>query len=81
MKFFYLSGDLGAVIKKFGHALIPRESSTLLKQWDLWGPLILITILAILLQSDSTRKSSGMQFAEVITLMLIGSIIVSVCFH
>lgn len=73
------SGDLGAVCRKFGYAIIPRHSSTLLQQWDLWGPLILITTLAILLQSNATKSSAGVQFAEVFTLMLIGSIAVTVC--
>ncbi|UJR26500.1 hypothetical protein I4U23_007827 [Adineta vaga] len=70
--------DLGAVFRKFGYAVIPRHSSTLLQQWDLWGPLILVTTLAILLQSSATKSSAGVQFAEVFTLMLIGSIAVTV---
>ncbi|CAF3167927.1 unnamed protein product [Rotaria socialis] len=70
--------DLKAVLRKFGHALIPRQSSTLLQQWDLWGPLILVTVLAILLQSDTTTASSGMQFAEIFTLVLIGSVMISI---
>ncbi|CAF0777676.1 unnamed protein product [Rotaria sordida] len=70
--------DLSAVIRKFGYAVIPRQSTTLLQQWDLWGPLILITTLAILLQSNATKSSTGVQFAEVFTLMLIGSIAVTV---
>ncbi len=74
-------GDLSAVFRKFGYAVIPRHSSTLLQQWDLWGPLILITTLAILLQSNATKTSAGAQFAEVFTLMLIGSIAVTVCFE
>ncbi|CAF3723408.1 unnamed protein product, partial [Rotaria sordida] len=69
--------DLSAVIRKFGYAVIPRQSTTLLQQWDLWGPLILITTLAILLQSNATKSSTGVQFAEVFTLMLIGSIAVT----
>ncbi|CAF3452950.1 unnamed protein product, partial [Rotaria sp. Silwood2] len=69
--------DLGAVVRKFGYAVIPRHSSTLLQQWDLWGPLILVTTLAILLQSSATKSSAGVHFAEVFTLMLIGSIAVT----
>ena len=37
-----------------------------------------MTVLAILLQSSATKSSSGAQFAEVFTLMLIGSIAVTV---
>jgi len=78
--YFNFKGDLIAVFNKFNHALIPRQSSSLLQQWDLWGPLILITTLAILLQSNATKYSNGVHFAEVFTLMFIGSIIVTVCY-
>lgn len=70
--------DLFAVFRKFSYVIIPRQSSTLLQQWDLWGPLILITALAVLLQSNSTKISNGIQFAEVFSLMFIGAIIVTV---
>ncbi|CAF4088506.1 unnamed protein product [Rotaria sp. Silwood2] len=70
--------DFNAVLRKFGHVLIPRRSLTLLQEWDLWGPLILVTTLAIFLQSNTTKTSSGTHFAEIFTLMLIGSIIVTV---
>lgn len=40
-----------------------------------------MTVLAILLQSSATKSSGGAQFAEVFTLMLIGSIAVTVSFE
>jgi hypothetical protein len=76
--FFIFTGDLFAVLRKFSHALLPRQSSSLLQQWDLWGPLILITSLAILLESHATKASNGVQFAEVFSLMFIGAIVVTV---
>ncbi|XP_069749135.1 protein YIPF6 isoform X3 [Narcine bancroftii] len=39
--------DLKAVGKKFVHVMYPRKSSTLLRDWDLWGPLVLCVLLAI----------------------------------
>merc|ERR1719411_2232967 len=33
--------DLKAVGKKFFHVLYPKESKSLLREWDLWGPLVL----------------------------------------
>ncbi|XP_065771763.1 protein YIPF6 isoform X2 [Muntiacus reevesi] len=39
--------DLKAVGKKFMHVLYPRKSNTLLRDWDLWGPLILCVTLAL----------------------------------
>ena len=73
------SGDLLDVFRKFSYVLIPRQSSTILQQWDLWGPLILITTLAILLQSNATKASNGVEFAEVFSLMFLGAIVVTVC--
>ena len=48
--------DVKAVGNKFVHVLIPRDDSELLKDWDLWGPLLLCTLLAILLQGHSGGK-------------------------
>ncbi|KAK5886991.1 hypothetical protein CesoFtcFv8_017968 [Champsocephalus esox] len=33
--------DLRAVGSKFIHVLYPKRSSVLLRDWDLWGPLLL----------------------------------------
>jgi hypothetical protein len=71
-------GDLRAVLQKFTHVLVPRRSSALLQQWDLGGPMILITTLAILLQTNTTKTSAGIQFAQVFLLMLVGAIAVTV---
>lgn len=73
-----LSGDLFAVLRKLSFVLLPRQSSALLHQWDLWGPLFLITSLAILLQSNATKESDGVEFAQVFLLMLFGAIVVTV---
>ncbi|CAG2054309.1 unnamed protein product [Timema podura] len=39
--------DLKAVGVKFYHVLYPKEKKSLLKEWDLWGPLLLCTFMAI----------------------------------
>uniref|UniRef100_A0A8C8MEH8 Protein YIPF n=1 Tax=Oncorhynchus tshawytscha TaxID=74940 RepID=A0A8C8MEH8_ONCTS len=39
--------DLKAVGKKFVHVMYPKKSSTLLRDWDLWGPLLLCVTLAL----------------------------------
>ena len=41
--------DLKAVGVKFKYVLFPRdkESKMLLKEWDLWGPLLLCTFMAV----------------------------------
>jgi len=73
--------DLGAVASKFYHVLYPKEKGSLLKEWDLWGPLILCTLMATILQGHGTeeRESSdgGPEFAEVFVIVWVGAMIVT----
>lgn len=64
--------DLRAVGKKFIHVLYPKRSSALLRDWDLWGPLLLCVTLALLLQGGAADSDDqgGPQFAEVRTRFL-----------
>ncbi|CAG0904302.1 unnamed protein product [Darwinula stevensoni] len=74
--------DLRAVGSKFYHVLYPKQKKALLKDWDLWGPLILCSIMAMMLQEsthDANRNDhGGPEFAEVFVIVWIGSIIVTV---
>lgn len=64
--------DLRAVGNKFIHVLYPKRSSALLRDWDLWGPLLLCVTLALLLQGGAADSDDqgGPQFAEVLHLVL-----------
>lgn len=76
-----LKRDLAAVGKKFFHVLIPRQSKSLLRDWDLWGPLILCVLLAMMLQGHTVVDSNndgGPQFAEVFVVVWVGAIVVTV---
>ena len=44
--------DLKAVGLKFKHVIVPREKQSLLSDWDLWGPLILCTFMAFMLENN-----------------------------
>ncbi|XP_062845087.1 protein YIPF6 [Trichomycterus rosablanca] len=72
--------DLKAVGQKFVHVMYPKKSSALLRDWDLWGPLLLCVALALMLQSGSVNKEDdgGPQFAEVFVIVWFGSIIITV---
>lgn len=61
--------DVRAVGNKFIHVLYPKRSSALLRDWDLWGPLLLCVTLALLLQGGAadSNDQGGPQFAEVLT--------------
>ncbi|XP_048775827.1 protein YIPF6-like [Ostrea edulis] len=77
--------DLRAIGVKFWHVLYPKQSKTLLKEWDLWGPLILCVFMAIMLQGSSTDSKSskdsendgGPQFAEVFVIFWVGAVVVT----
>ncbi|XP_035738047.1 protein YIPF6-like [Vespa mandarinia] len=73
--------DVRAVGKKFYHVLYPREKKSLLKEWDLWGPLVLCTFMAMILQGSSgtvdNSNDGGPEFAEVFVIVWIGSMIVT----
>ncbi|KAJ6663200.1 hypothetical protein lerEdw1_010336 [Lerista edwardsae] len=71
--------DLKAVGKKFVHVMYPKKSSALLRDWDLWGPLVLCVLLALMLQggaADST-EDRGPQFAEVFVIIWFGAVVIT----
>ncbi|XP_076002761.1 protein YIPF6 [Genypterus blacodes] len=72
--------DLRAVGNKFIHVLYPKRSSALLRDWDLWGPLLLCVTLALLLQGGAadSHNQGGPQFAEVFVIVWFGSIVITV---
>jgi len=68
--------DLKAVGSKFFHVLYPKEKKSLLREWDLWGPLILCTFMATILQGDDLHEG-GPEFAEVFVIVWVGAMIVT----
>ncbi|KXJ22882.1 protein YIPF6 [Exaiptasia diaphana] len=76
-----LKRDFKNVGKKFFHVLLPRQSKTLLRDWDLWGPLVLCVFLAMLLQGHKVADSNndgGPQFAEVFVVVWVGSFVITI---
>ncbi|XP_042868635.1 protein YIPF6-like isoform X1 [Penaeus japonicus] len=71
--------DLRAVGTKFYHVLYPKEKKALLKEWDLWGPLILCTFLAMMVQGseDADMSDGGPEFAQVFVIVWVGAAVVT----
>ncbi|KAF7996354.1 hypothetical protein HCN44_001986 [Aphidius gifuensis] len=72
--------DVRAVGNKFYHVLYPKDSKSILKEWDLWGPLVLCTFMALVLKGDDSINNvndGGPEFAEVFVIVWIGSIVVT----
>ncbi|XP_022100358.1 protein YIPF6-like [Acanthaster planci] len=78
--------DFKAVGVKLFHVLYPKQSKVLLREWDLWGPLVLCTMFAMLLQDNSSSTESdkdktgtriNAQFSEVFALLSFGAVVVA----
>ncbi|XP_069468620.1 protein YIPF6 [Ambystoma mexicanum] len=71
--------DLKAVGKKFVHVMYPKKSTALLRDWDLWGPLVLCVTLALMLQGGSanSKEEGGPQFAEVFVIIWFGAVVIT----
>jgi len=73
--------DVRAVGIKFKHVLYPKERKSLLREWDLWGPLILCTFMATILQSHVEEaeddNDGGPEFAEVFVIVWVGALVVT----
>lgn len=73
--------DLSSIYSKLLQVLYPPKqggSNELLREWDLWGPLVICLALAIILSLDSAPDQSIQVFSLVISLVTIGSVIVTV---
>ncbi|XP_015786417.1 protein YIPF6 [Tetranychus urticae] len=79
--------DLKSVASKMKYILFPISPTEIrkhfLRDWDLWGPLLLCTFMALFLHHynhDDDVKKSGPQLSELFGLIWFGSYIVSINF-
>ncbi|EIN09889.1 Yip1-domain-containing protein [Punctularia strigosozonata HHB-11173 SS5] len=73
--------DLFSIYTKLIQVLYPRRSGAgreVLRDWDLWGPLILCLLLAIMLSINAPASQSLAVFTSVIVLISVGSLVVTV---
>lgn len=72
--------DLRSIGTKFKYVMLPqsrRDKGRGLKDWDLWGPLILCLALGIMLSSQASNEQAGFAFALVFIIVWVGSGIVT----
>jgi hypothetical protein len=65
--------DLKHVGEKFGQVMRPHENQKLLREWDLYGPIFICVILALMLHGNS----KGPLFTEIFTITFFGSCVVT----
>ncbi|KZV59537.1 Yip1-domain-containing protein [Peniophora sp. CONT] len=76
-----LGRDLISIYNKLIQVLYPLrkgEAREVLKDWDLWGPLILCLALAIMLSVNAPPAQSLSTFTSVVVIVCIGSLVVTV---
>ncbi|KAL7422733.1 hypothetical protein Q5752_002025 [Cryptotrichosporon argae] len=72
--------DLTSIYAKLLQVLYPPKggNNQALRDWDLWGPLVICLSLAIFLSLDSPADQSMQVFSLVISLVTIGSVVVTI---
>uniref|UniRef100_A0A7E4UYD1 Protein YIPF n=1 Tax=Panagrellus redivivus TaxID=6233 RepID=A0A7E4UYD1_PANRE len=68
--------DLRLVSEKFAQVMRPHDNQKLLRDWDLWGPIFICVVLALLLHGSSS-SSKGPMFTEIFTMTFFGSCVVT----
>ncbi|ORX49356.1 putative terbinafine resistance locus protein [Piromyces finnis] len=70
--------DLNNVWAKMKQVLIPTGNENLLRDWDLWGPLILCMTLAIRLSFSAPENQSAMVFTITFIIIWCGAAVITV---
>ncbi|GAA6038720.1 hypothetical protein JCM8097_002364 [Rhodosporidiobolus ruineniae] len=69
--------DLRAIGNKIVQVLHPSSENAVLRDWDLWGPLIFCLTLAILLSTNAPADQSLPIFTGVFVIVWLGSVVVT----
>eukprot|EP01135_Chromosphaera_perkinsii_P009516 Nk52_evm6s1779 gene=Nk52_evmTU6s1779 len=73
--------DMAMICRKFYQVLVPRSSSAggnnLLRDWDLWGPLVLCVTLAMLLRDSAPDNQKVLVFSGVFVIVWCGAGVVT----
>ena len=75
-----IARDLFSIYTKLVQVLYPRRSSgrEVLKDWDLWGPLVFCLLLAILLSVNAPPDQSMSVFTSVVVICSLGALAVTI---
>ncbi|GAA5846435.1 hypothetical protein JCM5353_007461 [Sporobolomyces roseus] len=69
--------DLRAIGNKVVQVLYPQSDNAVLRDWDLWGPLLFCLTLAILLSTNAPAEQSLQIFTGVFVIVWLGSVVVT----
>lgn len=69
--------DVKLVVLKLKYVLLPRSTLKELRNWDLWGPLILCLMLASTLSITAKKDQTALVFTSVIVIVWFGAAVVT----
>ncbi|KAJ1674725.1 hypothetical protein EV182_002690 [Spiromyces aspiralis] len=69
--------DLKKVWHKTVQVLVPKGRENALKEWDLWGPMLMCLSLAIIMSSLAPEKQASTVFTGVFVIVCFGSSVVT----
>lgn len=70
--------DVRRIGVKLKHVLIPKNTVKQLRDWDLWGPLILCLLLASTLSFTAKENQAALVFAAVFVIVWCGAGVVTI---
>jgi len=70
--------DLKRIGIKLKHVMIPRDTLKELRDWDLWGPLLLCLLLASTLSVGAQSDQTALVFASVFVIVWAGAAVVTI---
>ncbi|THH05860.1 hypothetical protein EW145_g4488 [Phellinidium pouzarii] len=76
-----IARDLRSIYIKVVQVLYPSRSGVgreVLRDWDLWGPLILCLLLGIMLSANSPPEQALGVFTAVVVIVCLGSVVVTI---
>ncbi|XP_003748065.1 protein YIPF6 [Galendromus occidentalis] len=71
--------DARSIVNKFVNVYTPKKQKQLLRDWDLWGPLMICVVLAVILQTSagSSNSEAVPHFAELFVMVWGGAALVT----
>ncbi|KAJ1913031.1 hypothetical protein IWQ60_009390 [Tieghemiomyces parasiticus] len=69
--------DLTNIWAKLSQVLLPRQRDHALRDWDLWGPLVLCLSLAIIMSLQAPNQQSAAVFTGVFVIVWVGAAVVT----
>eukprot|EP01089_Gocevia_fonbrunei_P000986 TRINITY_DN1094_c0_g1_i1.p1 TRINITY_DN1094_c0_g1~~TRINITY_DN1094_c0_g1_i1.p1 ORF type:complete len:227 (-),score=27.29 TRINITY_DN1094_c0_g1_i1:95-775(-) len=70
--------DLWSIVIKLSHVIVPCRGRRELQDWDLWGPLLLSLVLAVILTISSGDSDETEIFSGVFVIVWLGSTVVTI---